>query len=357
MNREEFFSKLDGFDTTGLKKVLWNLYWRGAAPVRQRIEAELDPVAHAAAKAQASAVDPEFVLDDVREFVALARSGAYFAGDRRVSPRERTQWRVTFRRMVADTRAALVDPEGVSAGAAAMELLIDLACAMKERDYFRSEDPVEAARFVVSDAAALLWEAILRQHGFAAFAEAAAPQLVRWESRHGWTRTGYGKTAEKETTLADVLARMLRVADAWATFADRYLDALDDAAAKDGARETRDWMPDDWGRVRRAEALAEWNRLLLERLGDDESDHRLERLAGHLALAGPDQLFFKAQLARQRGDLQRARALVHDCLEKYQGSQRFLDFAAEIDAPLPPRAQQSQARSGGSATIGSAPLP
>jgi hypothetical protein len=30
-----------------------------------------------------------------------------------------------------------------------VEQLIDLACEMRDYDYFRSEDPVEAARFVV----------------------------------------------------------------------------------------------------------------------------------------------------------------------------------------------------------------
>ena len=50
---------------------------------------------------------------------------------------------------------------------------------MKDRQYFRSEDPVEAARFVVSDATALLWETMRDRHGFAAFARRAAPQLLR----------------------------------------------------------------------------------------------------------------------------------------------------------------------------------
>jgi hypothetical protein len=40
----------------------------------------------------------------------------------------------------------------------ALALIIDVACEMGDRTYFRSEDPVEAARFVVSGAAALLWE-------------------------------------------------------------------------------------------------------------------------------------------------------------------------------------------------------
>ena len=38
----------------------------------------------------------------------------------------------------------------------ALEQLIDLARETKNLDYIRSEDPMEAARFVLSDAAALL---------------------------------------------------------------------------------------------------------------------------------------------------------------------------------------------------------
>lgn len=52
-----------------------------------------------------------------------------------------------------------------------MEELIDFACEMRMYDYFRSEDPVGAARFVVSDAVALLWGRMRDHYGFAAFAE------------------------------------------------------------------------------------------------------------------------------------------------------------------------------------------
>jgi len=53
-------------------------------------------------------------------------------------------------------------------------------------------------------------ETVRDRHGFAVFAERAAPQLIRWESRWGWTRHGDDKVSEKETSLASVLARMLR---------------------------------------------------------------------------------------------------------------------------------------------------
>ena len=106
------------------------------------------------------------------------------AGDRRVSPRERSRWRFMFRRPAEEALAALAGGE-VEQASAAVTRLIDLACELRSYDYFRSEDPVEAARFVVSDAAAVLWARMRAEYGFSGFAERAAGQLLRWESRFG----------------------------------------------------------------------------------------------------------------------------------------------------------------------------
>jgi hypothetical protein len=46
--------------------------------------------------------------------------------------------------------------------------MVDLASDMRGYDYFHSDDPVEAAKFVVSDAVAVLWESVLRHDGPAA---------------------------------------------------------------------------------------------------------------------------------------------------------------------------------------------
>jgi hypothetical protein len=183
MNREQFFGRLAGVDEQRLQKALWTLYWRGSAAVRARIEAELDAIEHAARPQPAAEppVDPQRVRQEVADFVALARSGAYLAGDRRVSPKERTRWRFTFQRLSADAQRALRDPEPEQA-ATAIEQLVDLACEVGDHDYFRSADPIEAARFVVSDLVALLWATLLDRYGFASFAQRAAPQLTRWES-------------------------------------------------------------------------------------------------------------------------------------------------------------------------------
>ena len=339
MNRDEFFAKLADLDEDRIKKALWNLYWRGPAQLRERIESELDPAQDTVRKrAAAEPPDPDTVLWEVRDFAELARAGAYIAGDRRVSPKERTRWRLTFRRLAADALAALRHEDSGPAEEA-VALLIDLACETKRFDYFRSEDPMEAAQFVVSDAAATLWEFVRERHGFARFATVAAAQLPRWESAYGWSRSGWGKLAEKETSLASVLARTLRAPDAWTTFADCYLDALDQIAlteaAKPASRPSYSYPDSDYRRSDRTRDLAEWHSLLLERLAGSEAEDRLDRLAGHPALGGPELTFVQARLAQLRGETDAARTLTEACLGKLPGHDGFADFAAQIGAELP----------------------
>lgn len=338
MNRDQFHAMLAGRDADQLGKILWTLYWRGSAPMRERIEAQLEP--DTTGRQQRRKAEPPAaaaVHDEVREFVALARAGAYLAGDRRVAPKERTRWRFTFRRLAADARAALAGDD-VDTAAAAMALLIDLACETQGLEYFRSDDPMQAAGFVVSDAVAGLWHAIRDQHGFAGFAARAAPQLLRWETGHGWTRYGYGTVAEKEISLASVLVGMLQAPDHWRTFATRYLEALDEAADRTpGTPRHRAW-PTGRDREDRARALADWHTVLVDRLIGSEDEDLLDGLAGHRALAGPERTFLQAQLAHRRGDNDRARQLVHDSLGKLPGHPDFHDLARRIDAPLPPRA-------------------
>jgi hypothetical protein len=337
MNRGEFFAKLADLDEEGVRKTLWNLYWRGSADIRKRIEAQIDPKAHARRQRAEETVDPTTVLNEIREFVNLARKGAYLAGDRRVSPKERTRWRFTFKRLAADAQAALRTEE-VDAGATAIELLIDLACETKGYDRFRSDDPMQAAGFVVSDAVALLWTRLRDHQGFATFAERAAPQLVRWESAYGWTRYGSGKVVEKERKLSDVLAEMLVAQDMWIAFTECYVDALEETAARDSARaKRRNWRDPEWERRRRGRDLAHWHDLLLERLVHSEADCLLDRIAEHPALSGPDLTFFQARLAHERDDLHQARQLARDALEELPGDLGLREFAIAIDVPLPAR--------------------
>ena len=287
MNREQFFRVVSALDEDRLRKALWNLYWRGTADVRERIEVELASDGRACPPRPAKEpANPEMVQYEVDDFVSLARSGAYLGGNRQVSPRERSRWRFTFKRLADEAQDAL-RAEDAGPAASALEQLIDLACEAHDYDYFRSDDPVAAAGFVVSDVAAVLWAWTWERHGFRAFAESAAPQLIRWESSHGWTRYGEGPVAAKETSLAVALAHMLRVADTWEGFAERYVRALDGLC--DGGASTR--------RIRhsaarteqeRSRALAQWHGLLLENLADTDGG-LLDRIAGHAALGGPEQ--------------------------------------------------------------------
>ena len=113
MDRAEFMAKLAPLDEERMRKALWNLYWRGSAAMRERIEAEIQPDlgGHRQHRAK-EPVDADGVLDEVGDFVALARSGAYMGGDRRVSRHERSRWRFTFQRLVADAEEALLSPWG-----------------------------------------------------------------------------------------------------------------------------------------------------------------------------------------------------------------------------------------------------
>lgn len=334
MNRDQFFARLAALDEERLKKALWNLYWRGTATVRQRVEAELDPQGPPQRQRVVQWVDPGATLYEARDFAALARAGAYLGGDRRVSPRERTRWRFTFKNLFKDAGGALADEE-FSAAAEAMALLIDLAGEMRGYDYFRSEDPIEAARVVISDEVSLLWSRLLDRLGFAEFVRSAAPQFVRWEAKYGWTRTGFGQTAERESSLAVVLERLLTAPDHWVNFTDGYLQALGQIQA-DGSLSATGSRRSQVSRTERTRDLAEWNAMLLDRLFGGAAEDRLDRLAAHPSLGGPDLSYFQAQLARRRGDLVTARRLVAGALEQLPGHPDYLALAKDINAPLPP---------------------
>ncbi len=325
LNRDEFFDKLSGLGEAELKKALWTLYWRGSATVRERVDAAIDPPARQPdAPSRRPGLDPGLVLADVTEFAALARRGAYLGGDRRVSPRERTRWRLTFRRLAAQAQDAL-GGDRVELAAAAVSVLVDVACESRDVDYFRSEDPVEAARFVVSDAVRALWTRTREEDG-TRFAQRAAEQLLRWESEYGWTRRGDGWVAARETSLTRVLTDLLVVPDLWDGVAVHYLQALDRAASggRDGHRRR--------GRQQRAEDLREWHATLIDRLVGSDHEGLLDRLVTHQALGGPEVLFLQARLARGRGEEEAARSLVRRCLAALPGHRTFQGFASEVGA-------------------------
>jgi hypothetical protein len=198
---------------------------------------------------------------------------------------ERSRWRLTFRRLAGDALAALQADDPGPAQQAVAEM-VDLACDMNSYDYFHSDDPVEAAKFVVSDAAAVLWEPVLRHAGFAAFARRVPGQLIGWEADYGWTRQGYGQVPEKETALAVPLARLLTTPDMWRRFAGSYLDALDAAGRADPRRPRTGYGSFDETRYRRHERtkdLATWHEMLLDRFAGTPEDELLGRLAASSA--------------------------------------------------------------------------
>ncbi len=329
-------------DDARLRRLLWAVYWRGNAQLRERIEDELRPPDQPKVKPKKELPDPAGVLDEVTTFVELAKDGAYMAGDRRVHHTERSRWRHTFRRLAADALAALAASDPAPAQQAVTKI-VDLARDMKNYDYFHSDDPVEAAKFVVSEAVAALWESVLRHDGFAALAGRGPEQLIRWEADYGWTRRGYGQVAQKETPLAVPLARLLTKPDMWRTFAESYLEALEAAGRADLKRPRTVYGTFDetsHRRKERADDLAAWHEMLLDRFAGTPEDELLDRLVASPALAGPELTFLRARIAERRGDVSQAATLITKCLKEMPGRQAYLDFAVEVGAELPARARE-----------------
>jgi len=345
MNRDEFYAAMASSDDARLRKILWTVYWRGNAQLRERIEEELRPADQPKVRPKKELPDPDAVLSEVTRFAGLARDGAYMAGDRRVHHTERSKWRLTFRRVAGDALAALHAGDPGPAQQAVAEI-VDLACELKRYDYFHSDDPVEAAKFVVSDAVGVLWESVLRHDGFAAFARRVPEQLIRWEADYGWTRRGYGQVPEKETALAVPLARLLTTPDMWRKFAESYLGALDAAGRADPKRPRSMYSSFDETRYRRQERtkdLAAWHEMLLDRFAGTPEDELLDRLIASPALAGAELNFLRARIVARRGDVTQAATLATECLKELPGHQGYLEFAAEVGAELPPHARKLHA--------------
>lgn len=170
----------------------------------------------------------------------------------------------------------------VEAGAEALEALLDVAVESSGFHYFRSEDPVAALNLVVSEQVEVLWRALLASAGLTGLARRAPGQLVRWESRGGWTVHGE-KLVGREVPLAQVLDGLLPAGDAWVTFGRAYVDLLDSLAA-----ESRSSTKDKWTakseRSQRAFRLSGWHRLLAKRLAGTEAEDMVPRIARHPAL-------------------------------------------------------------------------
>src|SRR5262245_26177777 len=80
MNRDELYTAMAPNDEARLRKILWTLYWRGNAQLRERIEDELRSPEQPKVKPKKELPDSDTVLDEVTTFVKLAKGGAYMAG-------------------------------------------------------------------------------------------------------------------------------------------------------------------------------------------------------------------------------------------------------------------------------------
>ncbi|HPA50360.1 MAG TPA: hypothetical protein PLP50_02050 [Thermoanaerobaculia bacterium] len=330
LTREEFQALLSARDTEGLRKMLWELYVRGSEDLRRRIETVALPVGERPKKVAPPPVDGEWHLGEVRQFVALARSGAYTGGTRRVSPSERTRWRLPFRALIDDSGRLLTQGD-VANGTEAMSALLDLALDCRDTYYFRTEDPVSALRIVASDLVDLLWRANLEAHGFPALVARAPRDLLRWESPWGWTRMGTRTIAAKERSLADVLAALLPSHDAWVAMAEAWLQVF--AATHGGRAAPRSApnrnlpsqyvppTPSDWKR---------WHELLYERLHGSESHHLLERIAAVPERPGVDLWLLRVRLARDAGRAEEARCIARAALGEFPGARELQAIAREV---------------------------
>ena len=96
----------------------------GRGALRERVEAIIDPQStEVRDRGVKSTPDPGLVLAEVTQFAALARSGSYLAGDRRVSRRERSRWRHTFRRLSGKAQDALRGEDVETAGVAVTAMI------------------------------------------------------------------------------------------------------------------------------------------------------------------------------------------------------------------------------------------
>jgi hypothetical protein len=86
MNRDGFYAAMAPHDDASLRKILWTVYWRGNAQLRERIEDELRPQDQRKVKPKNELPDPIDVLAEVTTFVELAKDGAYMAGGIQAPP-------------------------------------------------------------------------------------------------------------------------------------------------------------------------------------------------------------------------------------------------------------------------------
>jgi len=80
MNRDEFYAAMAPHDDARLRKILWTVYWRGNAQLRERVEDELRPQDQPRVKPEKELPDPAGVLGEVATFVELPRMAPTWRG-------------------------------------------------------------------------------------------------------------------------------------------------------------------------------------------------------------------------------------------------------------------------------------
>lgn len=332
LSRKELDQLLAPLDAEGLRRMLRELYARGSADLRRRIEAVAVPRSERPPKAGTPPVDGVAHARTVQEFVALARSGAYMGGDRRVSRNERSRWRVPFRALLDDS-GSLLSQGDVGNGGDAVTALLDLALDCRDFYYFRSQDVVSALRLVVSDVVDLLWRTSRETLGFPALVARSPRDLLRWESAHGWTRMGYGTVAPKERPLAQVLAALLPSHDAWVSMAGAWLDIFAAAHGRRPAVERSSGRRPEPTYVPSTPATwAVWHELLYSRLRGTDEAPLLERLAAVPERPGWDLWLLRIRLARDAGREDEMRRLCRAALADFPGSPELAAVASEAGA-------------------------
>ena len=84
------------------------------------------------------------LIYDVESFLEAARNQLYYAPNRIIPKRERSQWRFRVKRFVKDLLAAAEDPEDLPEAAKLLEELYDVLCTASGQWLFPSEDPFRA---------------------------------------------------------------------------------------------------------------------------------------------------------------------------------------------------------------------
>ena len=288
LKKKEFVEKLSKYKEKELREMMWKIYYRAPETVRVRVEDLLrTPDERKIFKEVQDNAHRKALEQEIEEFVTTVRKGHYKRYSRHVARKYRKRWRFVFKRLLDDS-TKLAEKGDVEVGLMGLETLLDLAYESFWNNYFHSDDPMKSMKVVFSDRVSLLWRARLSLEGFRSFAKHAAIQLIKWDSRFGWT---YSETLKpKEAQLSHIVSSLIKGADAWLEFAEAYLDGLNqiynELKKKADEGVGKQWLRD---RIRTYDIkLSDWNEILITRLSESGEDEMIEKIIQH-KLFGPAQ--------------------------------------------------------------------